>query len=80
MQQSATPHFCMLNWLRACVMLLILFLKVEIEQTFEFPKIMFHTVKKKSKDNIAFSKSTLKAFLKYLTQNCYFMVKNSLPI
>ena len=33
---------------------------------------------KKSKDNIAFSKSTLKTSLKHLIQNCYFMVGNSL--
>ena len=35
---------------------------------------------KKPKDYIAFSKSTLKSSLKDLTQNCYFMVENSLPI
>ena len=33
---------------------------------------------KKSKDNIAFSKSTLTTSLKHLVQNCYFMVGNSL--
>ena len=33
---------------------------------------------KKSKDQVAFSKSTLKTSLKHLTQNCYFMVDNSL--
>ena len=32
----------------------------------------------KSKDNIAFSKSTLKTSLKYLIQTCYFMVINPL--
>ena len=35
-----TPHFFIVNWLRAYVMWLILFLKVEIKQTFVFPKIM----------------------------------------
>ena len=34
--------------------------------------------RKKSKENIAFSKSTLKASLKHLIQNCYFIVGNSL--
>ena len=33
---------------------------------------------KKSKDNIAFSKSTLKTSFKHLIQNCYFMVQNLL--
>ena len=33
---------------------------------------------KKSKDNITFSKSTLTISLKYLIQNCYFTVGNSL--
>ena len=33
---------------------------------------------KKSKDNVVFSKSTLKTSLKHLKQNCYFMVHNSL--
>ena len=33
---------------------------------------------KKSKDNIAFSKSTLTTSLKHLIQHCYFMVGNSL--
>ena len=31
----------------------------------------------KSKDNVAFSKGTLKTFLKHLIQNCYFVVGNS---
>ena len=39
---------------------------------------MLHTGEKKSKDNVAFSKSTLKTSLKHLIQNCYFMVGNSL--
>ena len=34
---------------------------------------------KKSKDNIAFSKSTLTTSLKHFMQNCYFMFGNSLP-
>ena len=33
---------------------------------------------KKSKDDVAFSKSILKNSLKHLIQNCYFMVGNSL--
>ena len=33
---------------------------------------------KKSKDNVAFSKSALKTSLKCLIQNCYFLVGNSL--
>ena len=33
---------------------------------------------KKSEDNIAFSKSTLKTSLKHLIQNCCFMIANSL--
>ena len=33
---------------------------------------------KKSKDSIAFSKSTLATSLKHHVQNCYFMVGNSL--
>ena len=32
---------------------------------------------KKPKDNVAFSKSTLKTSLKHLIQNCYFIVGNS---
>ena len=32
----------------------------------------------KSKDNVAFSKSTLETTLKHLIENCYFMVGNSL--
>ena len=60
-------------------MLLILFLKVETEHTFLFRKIMMHTGKKRPKANsIAFSKSTLKNYEKYLEQNCYFMVESSL--
>ena len=39
---------------------------------------MLHTGEKKSKDNIAVAKSTLKISLKHLIQNCYFMVGNSL--
>ena len=39
-----TLHFLMINWLGGCVMLLILFLTVEIEQAFVFPKIMLRTV------------------------------------
>ena len=35
--------------------------------------------RKKSKDNIAFSKSALKTSLKHLIQDCYFMVGNSPP-
>ena len=34
--------------------------------------------RKKSKDNIAFIKNTLKTSLKHLIQDCYFMVGNSL--
>ena len=58
-------------------MLLILFLMVETEHTFVFPKIMLHTGEK-SKGSIAFSKSILKTSSKHLIQNCYFMVGNSL--
>ena len=59
-------------------MLLILFLRVEIGLAFLFSEIMLHAGEKKSKDNIAFSRSTLKTCLKYLIQSCYFMVGNSL--
>ena len=38
-----TPHFLMIIWFRGCAILLILFLKVEIKNTFVFPKIMLHT-------------------------------------
>ena len=57
-------------------MLLILFLKVEIEHTFVFPEIMLHTGEKSPKTT-GFSKSTLKASLRHLIENCYFMVGNS---
>ena len=35
---------------------------------------------KQSKDNVAFSKSTSKTYLKHLIQNCYFIVDYSLVI
>ena len=35
-------------------------------------------MRKKSKDNVAFSKSALKISLKHLIQNCNFMPGNSL--
>ena len=57
-------------------MLLILYLKVEIEHAFVFPKIIPHTGEKMSKDNIAFNKSTLKDSLKHFLQNCYFIIGN----
>ena len=41
-------------------------------------KYNFAYWRKKSKDNIAFSKSTLKTSSKHLIQNCYFIVGNSL--
>ena len=47
-------------------MLLILFLMVEIEPTFVFPKIMLD-IGKKGPKNVAFSKSKIKIYLKYLT-------------
>ena len=59
-------------------MLLILFLKVEIEHTFVFPKNNVAYWGKMSNNNIAFRKSALKTSLKHLIQNCYFMVGNSL--
>ena len=59
-------------------MLLTLLLKVEIEHTFVFPKIMFHTWEKVQRKRFDFSKSTLKTSSKHLIQNCYFMVGNSL--
>ena len=55
-------------------MLLILFLKMEIEGTFVFPKKNVAHWGKKSKGNITFSKNKLKTFLKHLRQNYYFMV------
>ena len=58
-------------------MLLSLLLKVEIEHTFVFPKIMFYTWEKVHR-RFDFSKSTLKTSSKHLVQNCYFMVGNSL--
>ena len=38
-----TPHFLMIIWFRGCAIFLILFLKVEIKNTFVFLKIMLHT-------------------------------------
>ena len=58
-------------------MLLILFLKVEIEYTFVFPNWGNKYTGKKSKDKVAFGKSTL---LKHLIQNYYYIVGNSLLI
>ena len=45
-------------------MLLIFFFKVDIKHTFVFPETMLHTGKIDSKDYVAFSKGTLKSFLK----------------
>ena len=73
-----TPHLLMINWLRSCVMLLILFLKMEIEGTIVFPKKNVAYWGKKSKYNITFSENTSKTFLKHLRQNYYFIVDNSL--
>ena len=52
----STPHFLMINWLRSCVTFLILFLKVEIERTFVFPKIMLHTGGKSPKTTLLLAK------------------------
>ena len=41
-----TPHVLMINCLRGCAMLLILFLRMEIDHTFVFPNIMCHTEEK----------------------------------
>ena len=58
-------------------MSLTLFLKVESEDTFVFQKNVAYQGKK-SKDNVPFSKGTLRTSLKHATQNYYFMVSNSL--
>ena len=60
-------------------MLLILFLKAEKEHKFVFPRLMLHTGEN-SRNNVAFSKSTSKTYLKHLIQNCYFIVGYSLVI
>ena len=52
----SAPHFLTINWLRSCVTFLILFLKVEIERTFVFPKIMLHTGEKSPKTTLLLAK------------------------
>ena len=58
-------------------MLLILFLKVEIEHILVFPKIMLH-MRKKVQRQCSFLQKYIKTSLKHLIQNCYFTVSNSL--
>ena len=59
-------------------MLLILFFEGGNRTHILFSQKQWCILGKKSKDNVAFSKSTLKTFLKHLIQSCYFMVGNSL--
>ena len=59
-------------------MLSILFFEGGNRTHFLFSQKQWCILGKKSKDNVAFSKSTLKFFLKRLIQSCYFMVGNSL--
>ena len=58
-------------------MLLILFLKVEIEHILVFPKIMLH-MRRKVQRQCSFLQKYIKTSLKHLIQNCYFTVSNSL--